>query len=116
MFSSDQNVETFVQLFEQTKSYLKMQGDYVRLDLTEKMVRLLKALALFLLVLIFTLPVLLFLSLALAHAIASLTGMIGAYAIIAAVYSALMLLIFIKRKSWIERPLVRFLSSILLKD
>ncbi|MBP3727202.1 MAG: phage holin family protein [Bacteroidaceae bacterium] len=116
MFSSHENVETLAQLFAKAKEYAKMQGEYIKLDVAEKGVRLLKAVALCLVVILLALPILLFLSIALAHAIAPWTGLVGAYAIIALCYIAGLLIVFANRKRWIERPLVRFLTSMLLGE
>ena len=43
-----------------------------------------------------------------------LAGTVGAFAIIAAVYLVILLLFIVFRKRWIERPLVKFLASLLL--
>ena len=116
MYSSEKNVETLAQLFEKAKSYAKMQGEYIRLDVTEKSARLLKVAALCLCVILLALPILLFLSLTLAHALVPCIGVVGAYAIVAAVYILLLIIVFANRKRWIERPLVRFLSSLMLDE
>lgn len=116
MYSSDQNVETLAQLFEKAKRYAKMQGEYVRLDVTEKAARLLKVAALALCVILLALPILLFLSLVIAHAIMPWVGTVGAYALVAACYIILLIVVFANRKRWIERPLVRFLSSVMLNE
>ena len=42
MLSSDKNVETIAQLIEAMKHYLGLQTEYVKLDVIEKVVRLLK--------------------------------------------------------------------------
>ena len=41
MLSSDQNVETIAQLIEALKHYLGLQTEYVKLDVIDKVVRLL---------------------------------------------------------------------------
>ncbi|MBQ7422794.1 MAG: phage holin family protein, partial [Prevotella sp.] len=41
MFSNDNNVETIAQLIEVLKHYIGLQSEYVRLDVIEKVVRLL---------------------------------------------------------------------------
>ena len=46
MLSSDKNVETIAQLVEVLKHYLGLQKEYVKLDIIDKVVRLLTAMAL----------------------------------------------------------------------
>ena len=44
MFSNDNNVETIGQLVERLKRYIGLQAEYVKLDVIEKVVRLLTVL------------------------------------------------------------------------
>ena len=48
MFSNDQNIETIAQLVEVLKRYLTTKSDLLRIDITEKVVKLFTAMALFL--------------------------------------------------------------------
>ena len=43
MLSSDKNVETIAQLIEVLKHYLGLQTEYLKLDVIDKVVRLMKA-------------------------------------------------------------------------
>src|SRR3712207_7556174 len=43
LFSSDQNIETIGQLVEVVRHYIGLQSEYVKLDVVEKIVRLLTA-------------------------------------------------------------------------
>ena len=88
MLSSDKNVETLTQLIEMLKHNIELRTEYVRLDVTARVVRLLGAATLAVLLFVLLLAVVLF--------------------------ALVLLLVYICRKSWIERPLVRFLSHILL--
>ena len=45
MLSSDQNVETISQLVEVVRHYIGLQSEYVKLDVIEKVVRLLTVMA-----------------------------------------------------------------------
>ena len=47
MFSTDKNIETISQLLQLARHYLGLQGEYLKLDITEKAVRLITALLLF---------------------------------------------------------------------
>ena len=44
MFSNDKNIETIGQLVEVIKHYIGLQNEYLRLDVIEKIVRLITAL------------------------------------------------------------------------
>ena len=91
MLSSDKNVETFAQLIEVLKHYLGLQTEYVKLDVIDKVVRLMTAAALAILFFFIIIAVLMFFSFAFAF-----------------------ILVISFRKTWIEKPLVHFLASLLL--
>ena len=114
MFSTDQNVETIGQLAEALRHYVGLQTEYVKLDVVEKVVRLLTVATMTIVLSVLLVMVAIFASFALAHALAPYTGQAWAYAIVAAVYLLLLLLVVVNRKRWIERPLVRFLASMLM--
>ena len=116
MFSNDQNIETISQLVDVLKHYIGLQSEYVKLDVIEKVVRLLTAAALALVLALLVIFILIFLSVAGAHALMPCTGAVGAYAIVAGFYLLLLVLVIIKRKSWIEKPLVKFLANLLLNN
>ena len=88
MFSTDKNIETIAQLIEVVRHYIGLQTKYMKLDVIDKIVRLLTA----------------------------LVGIAAAFACIAGAYFAVLLLFVIFRKKWIERPLVRFLASMLMQE
>jgi O-antigen/teichoic acid export membrane protein len=114
MLSSDKNVESIAQLVESVKNYVGLQGEYLKFNAVEKVVRLTTALTLAIIFIIIGVAILFYLSFALIYAMEPLTGMALAYLIMALLFLLLLIIVFIKRKSWIERPLVRFLSEILL--
>ncbi|MBQ9215823.1 MAG: phage holin family protein [Prevotella sp.] len=114
MLSSDKNVETIAQLIEVLKHYLGLQTEYVKLDVVDKVVRLLTATALFLLFFLIIIAMLMFFSFALAYWLGEYVSMPAAFSIVAGAHSILLLLFFAFRKPWIEKPLVRFLAGLLL--
>lgn len=114
MLSSDKNVESIAQLVEVLKNYIGLQKEYVKLDVIEKVVQLLTALAVAIVFIILGVAVLFYLSFAVVHWLEPLTGLALAYFLVAMLFLVLIMLVFAKRKAWIQRPLVRFLSSILL--
>ncbi len=114
MLSSDKNVETIAQLIEVLKHYLGLQTEYVKLDVVDKVVRLLTAAALAIFFFFIIIAVLMFFSFAFAYWLANFTGTATAFAIVAVIHLLLFLVISYFRKPWIEKPLVHFLATLLL--
>ena len=114
MFSSDKNVESIAQLVESVKSYVGLQGEYLKLDAIQKVVRLVTAMTLTIVLLLLGIAFLFYLSFACVYWLEPLTGTALAFFIVALFFLALLILVFVNRKSWIERPLVRFLADVLL--
>lgn len=116
MFSNDQNVETIGQLVEALKKYIGLQKEYVKLDVIEKVVRLITATALTLIAVFLIMLVLIYLSFAAAYAMEPLLGMVGAFSLVALFYFCILILFMLFRKKWIERPIVTFLASLLMDE
>ena len=114
MLSSNKNVETIAQLIEVLKHYLGLQSEYVKLDVIDKVVRLLTATALTILFFLFVIAVLMYLSFAIACWLATWIGMAKAFLIVSGVHLILFFLFLIFRKNWIEKPLVKFLASLFI--
>lgn len=114
MFSNDRNIETIGQLVEATKHYLGLQREYMKLDVIEKVVRLITALILVAVLSLLVLLILIYLSFAAAYALQPVVGKAWAFVIVAAFYLFCFLLLLAFRKKWIERPVVRFLASLLM--
>lgn len=116
MLSSDKNVETIAQLVEVLKHYLGLQKEYVKLDIIDKVVRLLTAIALAVVFFLLLIAVMMFLSFAFAHWVSQYTGTPLAFLLVAVFHLLLLLLFFVYRKPWIEKPLVKFLAGLLMSD
>lgn len=114
MLSSDKNVENIAQLIEALKHYLELEGEYAKLTLIDKVVRLGTAIALAIIFIILALAVFMFFWIGIAFWLSHLIGLTAAFLCVSAAHLVLLLLFFIFRKSWIERPLVQFLASLLL--
>ena len=114
MLSSDKNVENIAQLIEVLKHYLGLQTEYVKLDMIDKVVRLVTAAALAIVFILVIAACLTYLSFALAFWLTTYTGTALAFLIISLLYLLLFILFIIFRKPWIEKPLVRFLAGLLL--
>ena len=105
MFSNDQNIETIGQLVDVLKHYAGLQKEYIKLGTVEKTVRILTAIAMTAILGLLLVFVLIFLSFAVVSALSACLGQ---------VYFLVFLLFILFRKSWLEKPLVRFLSGLLL--
>ena len=114
MLSSDKNVETIAQLVEIIKHYLGLQKEYLKLDVIDKIVRLLTFAALVIVFVLILVAIMMYLSFALAFWLASYTGTALAFLVVGGIHLLLIIVIFIFRKKWIEKPLVRFLANLLL--
>lgn len=114
MLSSDKNVETIAQLLEVLKHYLGLQSEYVKLDVIDKVVRLLTVTALTILFFMILIAVLMYFSFAVAFWLATWIGMAKAFLIVSGVHLIIFFLFITFRKTWIEKPLVKFLASLFL--
>ena len=114
MLSNDKNVESIATLVETLKDYVVLQKDYLKYDVVEKLVRLSAALLLAFFIFGLVFAVVFYFSFALFYWLAPATGEAGGFAIVGGIYFLLLFLVYYKRKTWIEQPLVRTLTSILL--
>ena len=115
MISSDKNIETIAQLVESAKHYIGVQSEYVKLDVIEKVVRLITVITLTVVLALLVILFLIYCSFAVAYALAPVVGTAVAFFIVAAFYLVILLLFVLFRKKWIERPVVRFLASLLME-
>lgn len=116
MFSTDKNIETIAQLVEVVRHYIGLQSKYMKLDVIDKIVRLLTALIMVAVLSLLLVLALIYLSFAAAYSIQPLVGTAAAFACIAGAYLLVFFMCIMFRKKWIERPLVRFLASLLMHD
>jgi hypothetical protein len=114
MLSSDKNIETITQLVEMVKHNFELRKEYTKLDVVEKIVRLLSAIALAVTLATILAISLFFLSSAFAVWLSKFTGLTLSLLSVAGFYLLLLLMVYGSRKSWIERPLVKYLSKMLL--
>lgn len=114
MLSSDKNVETISQLIEMVKHNFELRKEYAKLDIVEKVVRLLTMFALTLLLIILLSAILLFVSASLAVWLSQFMALHQSLLIVAGIYLIFLIIGYAMRHSWIEQPLVKFLSKVLL--
>lgn len=115
MFSNDRNISITERLIKVFKHYIGLQNEYLRLDVIEKIVRLITGLLIFSILFLLILIILIYLSFAAAYALGPQTGYPAAFCIIAAFYIFVFTLIFLFRKEWIEKPLIKFITSLLME-
>ena len=116
MFSSDKNVETIGQLADALKRYAALQTEYAKLDVIDRVVRLLTAASIAVVFGVLLVFVAVFLSLAAVHALSQAVGWVPAYAMVAGFHLLAFWVIYLFRHRWIERPLVRFLARLLMGE
>lgn len=115
MFSNDKNIETIGQLIESIKHYIGLQTKYAKLDVIEKTVRLLTALAMVAILSTLLMLALIYASFAAAYALATAIGSTAAFCVVSGVYLSAFVLCILFRKQWIERPLVKLIAGILMQ-
>lgn len=115
MLSSDKNVETIGQLIESLRRYIELQKEYLKFDIVEKSVRLISALILGVIVFVLLIAILFYLSFAAVYWMEPLTGIAGAFAIVALFFLVLLFVVAVFWRSLIVRPVVRFLARILME-
>lgn len=114
MFSSDKNIETLSQLYEQVKDYLLLQRDYMKLEMIEKLTILASGIILTTICITLGMMALFYLSFCLAYFIAPHVrgGLIVSYGIITVALLVLMWLVYLFRKPLIVKPLVKFIGNL----
>ena len=117
MFADDRSIENLQQLFVEFKKYLKLQKEYTKLEITEKLSILLSALVLLSVVIILGMVALFYLSFALAYILDPLVGgLMVSFSIIAAFHLLLVLLVITFRKKLIINPMDCSLRMIMKND
>ncbi len=115
MLSNDKNIETIGQLVEVIKHYIGLRAEYMKLDVVDKVVRLLTVITMSVLLSCLLFAALIYLSFAAAYALSHVVGMVAAFSLVAAFYLFLFFLFIVFRHQWIEKPLVKFLASLLMQ-
>lgn len=99
------------------KYYLGLQREYVMLELTEKLTKVLTALILGAILFVIAIITVIFLALTVVSALAYVTDSdILAYGIVTLLFVAVALFFYKMRKKWLIAPLTDFFAILLLKD
>lgn len=117
MFSDDKNIESIEQLFKELKKYIKLQTEYTKLELVEKLSILISTLIMVSIFIMLGVIVIFYLSFSLAYVLEPLVGGLkSSYAIISCLILLLIVLIAFLRKKLIINPMVKFLANLLLNN
>lgn len=107
--------DNFKQLYGEVKKYIELQGEYVKVEIVEKMTILLSTLLIIGLVLVLVMAVLFYLCFSLAYTLETFFGSLAmSFSVISGIYILLIVLLLVFRKSLVINPLVRFLSNLFL--
>ena len=117
MFANDKSIDNLEALFKEARKYINLQGEYLKLNLVEKLTILLSTLIVILLIIILCMMALFYFSFMLVYAIAPLVGsLIGGYAVIGGILLLLALIIYHMRSELIFQPMVNFLARLFLDE
>ena len=114
MLSNDKNVEAIAQLVENVKNYLGLQKEYLKIDIFDKCVRLLTALALFIVFFLIIIFAFMYCSFAVAYWLAGYVGDVAAFFIVAFFHLIVLVLFIAYSKALIQRPIIRFLTNLFM--
>ena len=117
MFANDKSIDNLTELFKEVKKYLKLQGEYAKLDLVEKLTILLSTLTLIFVLIILGTMAAFYLFFMLVYVLASATdSLVAGYAIIGGILILLAFIIYRLRQKLIFQPMVNFLARLFLDD
>ena len=117
MFGIEDYTESLRKFWQETKSYLELQKEYMTLDAAEKLIVLLSAAALGAICLVIGAMALFFLLFALAAWVGQLSGSVAlGFLIMGVALLLLMAVVYFKRKQWIIQPLARLVVGLFVRD
>ncbi|MDO4172525.1 MAG: phage holin family protein [Prevotellaceae bacterium] len=117
MLSNDENIEKIADIVEEAKQWIIIKKEYAKLDVIEKVVRILSTLTIAFIIALLTLMALIYISFSAAYFLADVFHSTPlAFLTVGIAYILLLLLMMAKRHTWIERPIVRFLISIFKEE
>ncbi len=117
MFANDKSIDNLQELFKEFKKYLGLQGEYLKLEATEKLTILLATLILIFILVTIGVMALFYFSFMLVYVLATATGsLIAGYAIVGFALIVIAWLIYLYRIPLIFQPMVNFLGKLLLED
>ena len=117
MFSNDKNIDTLQALYEEICRHVKLQGDYLKYDVVEKLTILLGTLLLIFILIVLGIMALFYFSYMLVYSLNAWVGsLIGSYAIMGGMILLLAFIVYRLRRPLIFNPMVKFLSELFLNN
>lgn len=117
MFTNNETIDNLQTLFTEVRHYVDLQKDYIKLDITHKLIVLLSTLILILILVVLGMIALFYLSFTLAYVLEPLVGgLTTSYAIITGGILLIGLIIYWCRQRIIIQPLTNFLANLFLND
>lgn len=110
-----QQPNTFKDIFNEGKEYMKLQLEYGKLTATEKLTLLLSNLAIGLICVFLAVIALFFLSMSIVDLIAESLGGAWSCLIMCGFYTLVILVLYLLRKPLVINPMARMISRIILK-
>lgn len=116
MWGDSQTTQNLTQLLDEVKTYVKLEKEYLTLDLVEKLSKLFSAIVLGFILMCLGIVVLFYLSFTFIYLISPFVGgLTVAYALMTVILLALLFLIYRNREKWILLPITQFVATILLR-
>lgn len=117
MFANDKSIDNLEALFKEVKKYINLQGQYLKLELVEKLTILLSTLILVFVLGMLGIMALFYFSFMLVYALNSFTNsLIASYAIIGGGLLIIAFIIYKMRQTLIFQPMVNFLAKLFLDE
>lgn len=117
MFANDKSIDNLEALFKEVKKYINLQGQYLKLELVEKLTILLSTLILVFVLGMLGIMALFYFSFMLVYALDSFTNsLIASYAIIGGGLLIIAFIIYKMRQTLIFQPMVNFLGKLFLDE
>lgn len=117
MFANDKSIDNLEALFKEVKKYINLQGQYLKLELVEKLTFLLSTLILVFVLGMLGIMALFYFSFMLVYALDSFTNsLIASYAIIGGGLLIIAFIIYKMRQTLIFQPMVNFLAKLFLDE
>lgn len=117
MWGDSKTTDNLNQLLDEVKCYVKLEKEYLTLDLVEKLSKLFSAIVLGFILMCLGIVVLFYLSFTAIYLISPIVGgLTTAYAIMTLILLVLLFCIYKQREKWILIPITQFIANVLLSD
>lgn len=107
--------EEIKEIFTQSINWAKLELEYIKLTVAEKLIVLVSMLLLVTLVVLMFIPVMLMFMFALAQVFINMMPVALAYVTVAGIFIVLLLLLFLLRKPLIFNPMAKFISKLVIE-